>query len=313
MAVVMLLWLIAKTGKDTKHAFFILQPDTYKRKGEASLRSFTKVQATTLVLCLLFLLLLYGKAFRNFPPISSCCILSEKNYLSLISSKPSSVSEPPQTEVKMLLDLLTLKVQFADQLWIGFKTEEGSDLEGSKLKGMHAFSILQPDTYKRKGKASLRILKEVQATTFILCLLFLLLRYGKARFFVVQVKLLLRPSSVSEPSQSEVKMLLYLLRMHAFFILQPDTYKRKGEASLGSFIKVQATTLVLCLLLLYEKDFEELDNDMLYHVREIFFKLHQGPGQNDLARTFSSFLVTEVDKRNLNPINKMRLIEQLRQ
>ncbi|GKD37659.1 hypothetical protein Tco_1257866 [Tanacetum coccineum] len=52
----------------------------------------------------------------------------------------------------------------------------------------------------------------------------------------------------------------------------------------------------------YIKDFEELNNDMLYHVQEIFFKLHQGPGMNDLARTFSSFLVVEVDKRNLNPL-----------
>ncbi|GJR31647.1 hypothetical protein Tco_1107879 [Tanacetum coccineum] len=32
-------------------------------------------------------------------------------------------------------------------------------------------------------------------------------------------------------------------------------------------------------------------------------------GQNDLARTFSSFLVAEVDKRNLNPNKQMRLIE----
>ncbi|GJT88113.1 hypothetical protein Tco_1069830 [Tanacetum coccineum] len=59
------------------------------------------------------------------------------------------------------------------------------------------------------------------------------------------------------------------------------------------------------------EDFEELNNEMLYNVQEIFFRLHQGPGQNDLARTFSSPLVDEVKKRNLNPNKQMRLIEQL--
>ncbi|GKC55745.1 hypothetical protein Tco_1083343 [Tanacetum coccineum] len=41
--------------------------------------------------------------------------------------------------------------------------------------------------------------------------------------------------------------------------------------------------------------------------------LAKGPGLNDLARTFSSFLIAEVDKRNMNPNKQMRLIEQLRQ
>ncbi|GJV46212.1 hypothetical protein Tco_1430748 [Tanacetum coccineum] len=54
------------------------------------------------------------------------------------------------------------------------------------------------------------------------------------------------------------------------------------------------------------EDFEELNNDMVYHVQEIFFKLHQGLRTDDLARTFSSFLVAEVDKRNLNPLKQMR-------
>ncbi|GJR44465.1 hypothetical protein Tco_1312568 [Tanacetum coccineum] len=38
-----------------------------------------------------------------------------------------------------------------------------------------------------------------------------------------------------------------------------------------------------------------------------------GSGQDDLARTFSSLLVAEVDKRNLNPNKQIRLIEQLGQ
>ncbi|GKA76443.1 hypothetical protein Tco_0782904 [Tanacetum coccineum] len=48
-------------------------------------------------------------------------------------------------------------------------------------------------------------------------------------------------------------------------------------------------------------------------VLEIFFRLHQGPGLDDHAGTFSSLLHAEIDKRNLNPLKQMRVIEQLRQ
>ncbi|GJW51795.1 hypothetical protein Tco_0093146 [Tanacetum coccineum] len=44
-------------------------------------------------------------------------------------------------------------------------------------------------------------------------------------------------------------------------------------------------------------------------VLEIFFRRHQGPGVDDHARTFSSLLLAEVDKRNLNPLKQMRTIE----
>nr|GEV22354.1 hypothetical protein [Tanacetum cinerariifolium] len=57
------------------------------------------------------------------------------------------------------------------------------------------------------------------------------------------------------------------------------------------------------------KDFKELNNDMLYHVQEILFVLHHGPGWNNLARTFSSFLVAEDYKRNLNLNKQMTLIK----
>ncbi|GKE88386.1 hypothetical protein Tco_1565861, partial [Tanacetum coccineum] len=40
---------------------------------------------------------------------------------------------------------------------------------------------------------------------------------------------------------------------------------------------------------------------------------HYVPGLDDHARTFSSLLLAEVDKRNLNPLKQMRTIEQLRQ
>ncbi|GKD92921.1 hypothetical protein Tco_1372758, partial [Tanacetum coccineum] len=44
-----------------------------------------------------------------------------------------------------------------------------------------------------------------------------------------------------------------------------------------------------------------------------FQRLHQGPGLDDHVRTFSSFLLAEVDKKNLNPLKQMKVIEQLRQ
>ncbi|GJU45370.1 hypothetical protein Tco_1202636 [Tanacetum coccineum] len=48
-------------------------------------------------------------------------------------------------------------------------------------------------------------------------------------------------------------------------------------------------------------------------VLEILFRLHQGPGLDDHARTFNSLLLAKIDKRNLNPLKQMRVIEQLRQ
>ncbi|GJW08226.1 hypothetical protein Tco_1570649 [Tanacetum coccineum] len=61
------------------------------------------------------------------------------------------------------------------------------------------------------------------------------------------------------------------------------------------------------------EDLKIFSNTMLYTVQEIFFRRHQGPGLDDHARTFSAFLLAEIDKRNLNPLKQMRTIEQLRQ
>ncbi|GJX35363.1 hypothetical protein Tco_0246920 [Tanacetum coccineum] len=61
------------------------------------------------------------------------------------------------------------------------------------------------------------------------------------------------------------------------------------------------------------EDLRDFSNTMLNTVQEIFFRLHQGPGIDDHARTFSSLLLAEIDKRNLNPLKQMRVIEQLRQ
>ncbi|GJZ51829.1 hypothetical protein Tco_0606344 [Tanacetum coccineum] len=44
------------------------------------------------------------------------------------------------------------------------------------------------------------------------------------------------------------------------------------------------------------EDFRDFLNEMLRTVQEIFFRLHQGHGIDDHAKTFSSFLLTEVDK-----------------
>ncbi|GJS24525.1 hypothetical protein Tco_0453157 [Tanacetum coccineum] len=61
------------------------------------------------------------------------------------------------------------------------------------------------------------------------------------------------------------------------------------------------------------EDLKDFSNTMLYTIQEIFFRRHQGPGLDDHARTFSSLLLAEVDKRNLNLLKQMRTIEQLRQ
>ncbi|GKD91947.1 hypothetical protein Tco_1371784 [Tanacetum coccineum] len=61
------------------------------------------------------------------------------------------------------------------------------------------------------------------------------------------------------------------------------------------------------------EDLKDFSNTMLYTIQEIFFRRHQGPGLDDHARTFSSLLLTEADKRNLNQLKQMRTIEQLRQ
>ncbi|GKD28904.1 hypothetical protein Tco_1239682 [Tanacetum coccineum] len=60
------------------------------------------------------------------------------------------------------------------------------------------------------------------------------------------------------------------------------------------------------------EDLKDFLNTMLYIVQEIFFRLHQGLGLDDHARTFSSLLLAEVDRRNLNLLNQMRVIKQLR-
>ncbi|GKB66295.1 hypothetical protein Tco_0927707 [Tanacetum coccineum] len=52
------------------------------------------------------------------------------------------------------------------------------------------------------------------------------------------------------------------------------------------------------------EDFIDFLNEMLYTVQEIFFRLHQGPRLDDHARTFSSLLLAEVNKRNLNHSNR---------
>ncbi|GJV69819.1 hypothetical protein Tco_1485328 [Tanacetum coccineum] len=79
---------------------------------------------------------------------------------------------------------------------------------------------------------------------------------------------------------------------------------------------------VLCMILFNSyhrhdfvtiEDFRDFSNTMLYTIQEIFFRLHQGPGLDDHAGTFSSLLHAEIDKRNLNPLKQMRVIEQLRQ
>nr|GEW06107.1 putative ribonuclease H-like domain-containing protein [Tanacetum cinerariifolium] len=57
------------------------------------------------------------------------------------------------------------------------------------------------------------------------------------------------------------------------------------------------------------EDFGDFPNEMMYNVQEIFFRLFQGLGLNDQARTFSSLILAEVNKKNLNPLKQMRAIK----
>nr|GEW46510.1 hypothetical protein [Tanacetum cinerariifolium] len=61
------------------------------------------------------------------------------------------------------------------------------------------------------------------------------------------------------------------------------------------------------------EDLKDFSHTMLYTVQEFFFRRHQGPGLDDHAMTFNSLLLAEVDKRNLNTLKQVRVIEQLRQ
>ncbi|GJT73583.1 hypothetical protein Tco_1032869 [Tanacetum coccineum] len=65
----------------------------------------------------------------------------------------------------------------------------------------------------------------------------------------------------------------------------------------------------------YFKAMKRLKSSVQYedHLPEIFFRLHQGLSFDDHARTFSSLLLAEIEKRNLNPLKHMGVIEQLRQ
>ncbi|GKA80854.1 hypothetical protein Tco_0787546 [Tanacetum coccineum] len=79
---------------------------------------------------------------------------------------------------------------------------------------------------------------------------------------------------------------------------------KASDLHLGEWREVDFVTI---------EDLKDFSNTMLYTVQEIFFRRHQGPGMDDHAKTFSSLLLAEIDKRNLNPLKQMRTIEQLRQ
>ncbi|GJU52420.1 hypothetical protein Tco_1226134 [Tanacetum coccineum] len=57
------------------------------------------------------------------------------------------------------------------------------------------------------------------------------------------------------------------------------------------------------------EDLRDFSNTMLYTIQEIFFRRHHGPRINDHGRTFSTLLLAEIDKRNLNPLKQIRNIE----
>ncbi|GJV29389.1 hypothetical protein Tco_1385837 [Tanacetum coccineum] len=103
-----------------------------------------------------------------------------------------------------------------------------------------------------------------------------------------------------------------------------ENKKRKHADDMHDFFKAnkgsshQFNMKIIQLDFVTSEDFRDFSNTLLYIVQEIFFRLHQGPGFDGpgfdgYSRTFSSLLLAEIDKINLNPLKQMRVIEQLRQ
>ncbi|GKC38389.1 hypothetical protein Tco_1050773 [Tanacetum coccineum] len=98
-----------------------------------------------------------------------------------------------------------------------------------------------------------------------------------------------------------------------------ENKKRKHAGDIYDFFRAnkdsshQFNMKIIQLDFVTIENFSDFSNTMLYTVQEIFFRLHQGPGLDDYSRTFSSLLLAEIDKINLNPLKQMRVIEQLRQ
>ncbi|GKC21492.1 hypothetical protein Tco_1023642 [Tanacetum coccineum] len=88
-------------------------------------------------------------------------------------------------------------------------------------------------------------------------------------------------------------------------------HKTKAELELDFNKPLGEQDPILKLNLLAKKKRKNAGTVLNEPSLDIFFKLHQVPGQDNLASTFSSLLVAEVDKRNLNRNKQMRLIEQL--
>nr|GEU64375.1 hypothetical protein [Tanacetum cinerariifolium] len=57
----------------------------------------------------------------------------------------------------------------------------------------------------------------------------------------------------------------------------------------------------------------DLNDEAQYNIHNTFFRLCKGPVIDDHARTFSSILIAEVDKKNERSLEKMRVIEEIRQ
>ncbi|GJY86046.1 hypothetical protein Tco_0500072 [Tanacetum coccineum] len=88
-----------------------------------------------------------------------------------------------------------------------------------------------------------------------------------------------------------------------------ENKKRKHADDIHDFFRAKKKAQDIVTI----EDFRDFSNTMLYTIQKNFFRLHQGPRLDDHSRTFSSLLLAEIDKGNLNPIKQMRVIEQLRQ
>nr|GEV26605.1 hypothetical protein [Tanacetum cinerariifolium] len=93
--------------------------------------------------------------------------------------------------------------------------------------------------------------------------------------------------------------------LHAYFE-STKRYKslvQYGEHPAGTILNEPALGMILFNAqhkqdFISIEDYGELNNDMPYHVQDIFFGLNQGPKMDDLTGTFSSLVVTDIHKKD---------------
>nr|GEW97180.1 retrovirus-related Pol polyprotein from transposon TNT 1-94 [Tanacetum cinerariifolium] len=250
----------------------------------------------------------------------------------VLADKTQSVSEGLKIVHNVKADLMNLDSPEDDPIIIVDESEE--DEEEDKYEEIHATSIIETKDTSTPKAPSPRLLHLHQRQLNMLV-------------FLQQVKLALnllrgrrtqiKPPSLSyfkeklqkESSDSEYDDTIHLIGSKVEF-------SRKKKSKKFDFVTEDRDYVYLTKEQIKEQKrikesakakaakhevedfftieyFGDFPNKMLYTVQEIFFILQQDTELDEHATTFSSLLLTEVNKRNLNPLKQMRTIERLRQ